>query len=150
VNTSQEPTSSPEPEPEPEAKKKEKVARAFARAEETRREMETLFQRELYNGAVDRAYYAAFHAATAALLTLDLEFSRHSAVIAAFGREFAKPRKLDPKHHQTLIEAFSLRQKADYDYTVKINRETAERVVQGCRELVEAVRVYLKQEGYAV
>ncbi len=141
-----EPTSTPEPE----AEKKEKVSRAFARAEETLREMETLFQRELYNGAVDRAYYAAFHAAAAALLTLDLEFARHSAVIARFGKEFAKTKKLDPQHHQTLIEAFSLRQKADYDYTVKIDRETAERVVRGCRELVEAVRTYLAQEGYPV
>ena len=96
-----EPTSTPEPE----AEKKEKVSQVFARAEETLREMETLFGRGLYNGAVDRAYYAAFHAATAALLTLDLEFARHSAVIAHFGKEFAKTGKLDPQHHQTLIEA---------------------------------------------
>lgn len=47
--------------PEPKAEKREKVARAFARAEETLREMEILFQRGLYNGAIDRAYYAAFH-----------------------------------------------------------------------------------------
>jgi len=78
-----------------------------------------------------------------------LEFSRHSVVIASFGKEFAKPKKLDPKHHQTLIEAFSLRRKADYDYTAKIERETAERVVQGCRELVEAVKAHLEQEGYS-
>ena len=43
-----------------------------------------------------------------------------------------------------------MRQKANYDYTVKIDRETAERVVGGCRELVEAVRTYLEQEGYPV
>jgi uncharacterized protein (UPF0332 family) len=79
-----------------------------------------------------------------------LEFARRSAVIASFGKEFAKTGRLDPKHHQTLIEAFSLRQKADYDYTVKIEREAAERVTAGCRELVEAVRAYLKQEGFAV
>jgi len=135
-----EPTSTPEPE----AEKKEKVSQAFARAEETLREMETLFQRELYNGAVDRAYYAAFHAAAAALLTLDLEFARHSAVIARFGKEFAKT-----KHHQTLIEAFSLRQKADYDYTVKIDRETAERVVQGCRlTLPSRAKLRFRREGF--
>jgi uncharacterized protein (UPF0332 family) len=84
------------------------------------------------------------------LLSLDLEFARHSAVIAHFGKEFAKTGKLAFQHHQTLIEAFSLRQRADYDYTVKIERETAERVVGGCRQLVEAVRTYLAQEGYPV
>jgi len=146
VRLGREPPSSPEPK----AEKREKVARAFARAEETLREMEILFQRGLYNGAIDRAYYAAFHAATAALLSLDLESARHSAVIAHFGKEFAKTGKLAPQHHQTLIEAFSLRQRADYDYTVKIERETAKRVVGGCRQLVEAVRTYLAQEGYPV
>jgi len=104
----------PEP-PEPPAERKEKVARAFARAEETLKEMEALFQQGLYNGAIDRAYYAAFHAATAALIAHGLGFTRHSAVIAQFGKEFAKTKRPDPRHHQTLIEAFSLRQKADYD-----------------------------------
>jgi uncharacterized protein (UPF0332 family) len=39
-----------------EAEQRDKVTQAFARAQETLREMETLFQRSLYNGAVDRAY----------------------------------------------------------------------------------------------
>ncbi len=134
--------------PSADAGRSDKVTKAMARAEETLREMEALFQRGLYNGAVDRAYYAAFHAAAAALLTKGLEFARHSAVISHFGKEFAKTGRLDPKHHQALIEAFNLRQKADYDYTVKIEREAAERVTTGCRELVEAVQGYLVQEGF--
>lgn len=134
----------------PSSEQREKVVKVFARGEQTFREMEALFQLGFYNGAVERAYYSSFHAATAALPSKGLEFARHAAVIAHFGKEFAKSGLLDPKHHQALLEAFNLRQKADYDYTVVINHETAERIMGGCRELVEVVRVYLKRERYAV
>lgn len=126
---------------------REKVQKAFARSEATLREMEILWQAGFYLGAVDRGYYAAFHAVTAALLSKGLEFARHAAVIAHFGKEFAKTGLLDVKHHQALIEAFNLRQKVDYDYTTAIEPETAHRVLRGCQELVEAVRVYLRGEG---
>ncbi|RME36131.1 MAG: HEPN domain-containing protein [Thermoflexia bacterium] len=36
-----------------------------------------------YDFAASRAYYAAFYAATALLLSEGLEFSKHSAVIAS-------------------------------------------------------------------
>ncbi len=41
--------------------------------------------------ATSRAYYAMFYIAEAFLEGQGLSFSKHSAVIAAFGREFAKP-----------------------------------------------------------
>lgn len=43
-----------------------------------------------FDTAVSRAYYAMFYVAEALLLSRGLAYSRHSAVIAAFGREFAK------------------------------------------------------------
>jgi uncharacterized protein (UPF0332 family) len=125
---------------------KEKVQKAFDRSQVTLREMEILFQAGFHHGAADRAYYAAFHAVTAALLSKGLEFARHAAVISHFGKEFIKTGVFDLKHHQTLIEAFNLRQKADYNYTIVVDRETSGRVIAGCRELVEAVQVYLQQK----
>lgn len=40
--------------------------------------------------AASRAYFATFALAQAYLLGQELSFSRHSAVIAAFGQHFAK------------------------------------------------------------
>ena len=37
--------------------------------------------------------------------------SKHSAVVAAFGREYAKTGKIEPRYHQMLIEDFEWRQK---------------------------------------
>lgn len=128
----------------------ERVQKALARSQETVREMELLLEQDFYHGAVDRAYYAAFHAATAALLSRGLEFSRHSAVIAHFGKELAKPGLIDAQHHQALIEAFNLRQKADYDYTATIDPPTAEHIVAHSRAVVDAVEALLTQAGYDV
>jgi uncharacterized protein (UPF0332 family) len=41
--------------------------------------------------AASRAYYAMFYIAETFLEGEGFSFSKHSAVIAAFGREFAKP-----------------------------------------------------------
>lgn len=41
--------------------------------------------------ATSHAYYTMFYIAEAFLEGEGLSFSKHSAVIAAFGREFAKP-----------------------------------------------------------
>lgn len=45
--------------------------------------------------AASRAYYAMFYAAEAMLEGEELAFSSHAAVVAAFGREFAKTGRED-------------------------------------------------------
>lgn len=64
--------------------------------------------------AVSEAYYAMFHAATAALAQLGQSCSKHSAVIGAFGRELAKTGVLPVELHGHLREAFTIRQRATY------------------------------------
>ena len=75
--------------------------------------------------AASRAYYAMFYCAQALLLSRGLTYSSHGATIAAFGREFAKPRHLDPTLHLYIREAFDIRQVADYDPLRAITKETA-------------------------
>lgn len=64
--------------------------------------------------AAGRAYFTMFYVAQAFLLTDDLSFSKHSAVIAAFGRDFVKTGKIDSRFHRYLIDAQEIRLIADY------------------------------------
>lgn len=51
--------------------------------------------------AVGRAYYAMFYIAEALLYDeFDLKLNQHGQVIAAFGKNFAKTKALDPKYHR--------------------------------------------------
>jgi uncharacterized protein (UPF0332 family) len=63
---------------------------ALEQAHRTFRGARILFDEGLPDMAAAEAYYAMFHAATAALAELGQGYSKHSAVISAFGREFAK------------------------------------------------------------
>jgi len=67
-----------------------------------------------YDSAVSRAYYAMFYVAEALLLSKGLAYSKHSAVIAAFGKEFAKQGLLPVELHGHLREASDARNVADY------------------------------------
>jgi uncharacterized protein (UPF0332 family) len=94
--------------------------------------------------AVSRAYYAMFYAAEAALLSLGLTFSKHTAVIAAFGKHLAKP-GLVPQHlHRYLLDAFDIRQIGDYDAPGMVGEERAGRVLAQTREFIDAVKVFLE------
>lgn len=55
-----------------------------------------------YDFAASRAYYAMFYVAEALLWTLNQSYSSHAATLGAYGKEFAKTGRLDPKYHKWL------------------------------------------------
>ncbi|MDD1415063.1 HEPN domain-containing protein [Dolichospermum sp. ST_con] len=75
--------------------------------------------------ATSRAYYSMFDIAEAFLEGNGLSFSKHSAVIAAFGREFAKTQQVPRDFHRFLIEAQELRTTGDYGQLNAITTDQA-------------------------
>lgn len=75
--------------------------------------------------ATSRAYYSMFYIAEAFLEGEGLSFSKHSAVIAAFGREFTKPQRVPTEFHRFLIEAQELRTTGDYGQLNAVTTEQA-------------------------
>ena len=73
--------------------------------------------------AVSRAYYAMFYTAQAFLLGRGLRFSKHSAVIAAFGQEFAKDNEALREFHHGFVEAHDARNAGDYQIEVILAEE---------------------------
>jgi len=73
--------------------------------------------------AVSRAYYAMFYTAQAFLLGRERRFSKHSAVIAAFGQEFAKDDETLREFHHGLVEAQDARNAGDYLIDVNLSGE---------------------------
>jgi len=73
--------------------------------------------------AVSRAYYAMFYTAQAFLLGRERIFSKHSAVIAAFGQEFAKDDEALREFHRGIVEAQDARNVGDYQIGAILSRE---------------------------
>ena len=65
-------------------------AALIKKAEESLRAARLLAKDTLYDFAVSRAYYAMFYVAQAFLLEEKLAYSKHSAVISAFGQRLTK------------------------------------------------------------
>ena len=86
-----------------------------------------LLSKDFTDYSISRAYYSMFYVAQAFLAGEGLAFSKHSAVISAFGREFAKPQRVPVKFHRYLIEAQSLRTTGDYG---QLNALTAEQATE--------------------
>lgn len=75
--------------------------------------------------AVSRAYYAMFYVAQAFLEGEGLAFSKHSAVIAAFGKYLVKQGKLPSEFHRYLLDALEARHEGDYAPISSITKEAA-------------------------
>ena len=93
--------------------------------------------------AVSRAYYAMFYAAQACLYGLGQEYSKHSAVIAAFGREFAKTGILPRDLHVHLIQAEQARIQSDYEVAEPVPEEEARLLSARAAEFVAAIEHFL-------
>ena len=98
--------------------------------------------------SASRAYYSMFYAAEAILLTKNLHFSKHSAVISAFGKEFIKSGIFPHNFHRYIIDAFDLRETGDYALVSSINKEKAKTIIKQAKEFIETIEAYLKKEGY--
>ena len=87
----------------------------IAKANNSIKAAQILFNEEIYDVSTSRAYYAMFYLAEAFLISEGLSFSKHSAVISKFGERFAKTNRLPSEYHRYLIEAEQSRIRADYD-----------------------------------
>jgi uncharacterized protein (UPF0332 family) len=70
---------------------------------------------------------------------------RQRSVHAAFGLRYAKPGLVDPRLHRWLLDAFDLRQVADYDPLTDIEPEAVVDMVSQADEFVLAVRAFLNR-----
>ena len=108
------------------------------------RAAETLLKGGDFDFSVSRAYYAMFYAAEAALLSKKISTSKHSGVISLLYEHFVKPGKLDKSLHQTLHEAFDLRQQGDYWSDSGISEETAQDLLKKARLFVATIENILR------
>jgi uncharacterized protein (UPF0332 family) len=123
---------------------KREVESLLQKAHESLHAAGLLKQEGYLDFAASRAYYGMFYAAQALLLNRGLSFSSHSAVIAAFGREFAKTGVLDPRFHRYLIDAQDLRNLGDYGVGPSVTADQADEILCWASEFLSAAEAVLQ------
>lgn len=96
-----------------------------------------------YDFGSSRAYYAAFYAIQAVLLTKNLSFSKHSGVISAFGQHFVRTGLFPKEFGGYISRLFRERQVSDYDFDIILSEEDALRDAEIAEIIVKTVEEYL-------
>jgi uncharacterized protein (UPF0332 family) len=121
------------------------IEELLERARQSQKAAAKLLRGGFPNFAASRAYYAMFYVAQALLLSKGLSFSSHSAVIAGFGKEFAKSNIMNPDFHRYLLEAQDRRNLGDYGMLGALTREEVQEVFDWSKRFIQAAEMYLKQ-----
>ncbi len=106
-------------------------------ADEALSDAKYLLQDHRLKAAANRAYYAMFHAAQAALSSVDVRPPKtHKGAINLFGRHLIKTGKLNKEYSKYLQDAYDLRQQSDYGTDVSVGEHHAEQVLERAEAFV--------------
>jgi len=98
--------------------------------------------------AVNRAYYAVFHLATAALLWHEVERSKHSGIESAFGEHLVKKKIIEPIFADIYRRCRKVREDADYEpWLNKLTLADATKAVADAERFVQRIETYLQNVG---
>jgi uncharacterized protein (UPF0332 family) len=97
---------------------------------------------------VNRAYYAAFYALLALLLTKNEKPRKHIGAISILDKEFVKSGLLGKEASNCIHELFDMRMEDDYVSYEPVSREEAEKAMSMSEKFVCVAREYLLREGY--
>lgn len=113
------------------------------RAEDSHQAAKILLDKGFSNFSAAQSYYTMFYLVEALLYSKGLQFSSHSAVMAAYGKEFARTSILDPKFHRRIIIAEQRRETGHYGEESGVTDEEARESFEWAEEFMQAVRKYL-------
>ena len=130
------------------AAKRNYVRLRIARAHEDLANADSDLESGHLRGAVNRAYYAVFHTASAALLWLDVQRAKHSGVQATFNEHFVKTGRVEPALGQTFSKLRKLREEQDYDLDAAVLDEAGvQDMIDSAAAFVDGVEHLLTQLG---
>ena len=124
------------------------VSELMQKAKESFEAAKSLYRDGFYGFSAGRSYYSMFYVVEALLLTKNLSFSKHSAVIGAFGKEFVKTKIIPKKLREYIVSAFDIRQLGNYGAPGSVSTEKAQSLIEETEEFIETIEEYLRRGGY--
>ncbi|MDI7267520.1 MAG: HEPN domain-containing protein [Myxococcota bacterium] len=90
--------------------------------------------------AISRAYYGAYHAAQALLLSAGLRPRTHEGTISLFGLHFVETGRVERRLGRALSRAREDRENGDYAEVAFFDQDDARRAITDAREMVDVAR----------
>jgi len=105
-----------------------------------------LLRDDEYEDAVSRGYYAMYHAAKAALATVNAFPRTHEGVVTEFGKKFILAGIFPKELGRDLADTKAARETYEYSVTATMDKAEAETMLFNAKKFVKAVEKYLKEE----
>lgn len=105
---------------------------------------EALLQINDERGAVNRAYYAVFHAIRSVLILEGKDFAKHSGVISYFRKEYIKTGVFSADISDTITDLFNSRSSSDYDDHFDFSKEEVVELLKESADFVAVIEEYHK------
>jgi uncharacterized protein (UPF0332 family) len=100
-----------------------------------------------YKNALNRSYYAIFHAIRAVNVLDGFDSSKHSGVIAFFNQTYVKTGIFDKELSKIIKSASEQRESADYlDFFIASRADAVEQI-ENAEKFISYIRIYLIQKG---
>jgi hypothetical protein len=103
----------------------------------------SLARDEHHDDAISRAYYAMFHSASAALLSLGITVDSHGALKAMFGLHLVKTGEIGSEFGKSLSRLKDDRENGDYDIFTDFGADDAQRAIGEAEGFVAEMKRYL-------
>ena len=99
-----------------------------------------------YDTAANRAYYSVFHAMRAVFALDKKDYSKHSAVISFFSKDYILTGKFDRSFGKTIKMAGALRNASDYNDYQETSEEEVREIIDKASEFYEAVKNHINAQ----
>ncbi len=120
--------------------RKQLVQHHLEKSEQMLSQAEEMFFLRHYDLAVNRYYYACFHAVHALLVANGLSAKTHEGLLAVFGKEFVLTGKIERKHSSFLARMEQLRKKADYNCVYDVSASDVSDMQTPALELLDEIK----------
>jgi uncharacterized protein (UPF0332 family) len=127
------------------ANRKANAVDEMTKGNEALAEARVLLRERLCNGAVSRAYYAAYHWASALLVTKGVETRTHRGTIQMLSLHFVRPGLLSEEAAGLISRLEDFRELSDYSAPVTFHEEDARAAIDRAEAFIEACRPHLPQ-----
>jgi len=116
------------------------------KAVERLRVAEKLLQDGEYEDAISRAYYAMYHAAKAALYTINIFPKTHEGVVSEFGKKLVLTGTFPKESGRDLANAKAARETYEYSVTTTAERPEAEAILASAQKFVNTIQKHFKNK----
>ena len=119
------------------------VSRELEKAQKTYNDVLYCVDKEMWETAANRLYYALFHAMSALLINDGYQVKSHRGILAMFGEHYIKTDIFAKKDGSLLSDLVIMRDNADYNCFFEADEEKLSPYIEPTRLLIEKIKQYI-------